>query len=309
MNGLKKMRTLEQRARRWLPALLRKVLRPDKEREFLEEIKSLPATCLSHTPFGVRSYVSAGTGPHTIVFESGLGHGKEVWAPVFNALRATSRVLAYDRAGYGQSEHSSLVRDGAQIVEELRALLHAENIPSPYVLVGHSLGGTIVKLFARTYPREVAGVVLVDARDADFVQRCRNMGLPRLLYEPPHSLFMWGSSAMRRELKASAATTQQARSTGVFPGVPLRVLTHHRRAFHWMRGVAQAWAVGQSSMAGMSAKGRIKVCDRSGHHIHRDRPDLVARAIRSVLAAARRARPVPRGTLHRSRGLAGPVRK
>jgi hypothetical protein len=65
----------------------------------------------------------------------------------------------------------------------------------------------------------------------------------------------------------------------------LRVLTHHRPVFHWPRGIARAWADGQSSMVGLSAKGRIKLCDRSGHHIHRDRPDLVVRAIRSVLTA------------------------
>jgi len=280
------MALLENGVRQWLPTLLRKILRTDKERGFQEEIENLPAARLSHTRFGVRSYVTAGAGKHTVVFESGLGKGKEVWAPVFNALSERARVVAYDRAGYGQSEGSTLARDGAQIVEELRAMLQAENFPSPYILVGHSLGGTIVKLFARTYPQEVAGVVLVDARDANFVLRCKKMGLLRLLYEPPLALFMWGRSAMRRELEAAPTTTRQARSTGTFPNVPLRVLTHHRRVLHWPRGVARAWADGQSSMAGMSAKGRIKVCDHSGHHIHRDRPDLVVRAIRSVLVAA-----------------------
>jgi pimeloyl-ACP methyl ester carboxylesterase len=282
------MTTLENGARNWFHLLLRGVLRSEKERVFHEEIENLPAARLSHTRFGVRSYLTAGTGMQTVVFESGLGNGKEVWAPVFNALGANARVVAYDRAGYGQSEKSTLARDGMQLVEELRAMLQAENIPAPYILVGHSLGGTIVKLFARTYPQEIAGVVLVDARDASFAQRCRKLGLLRLLYEPPIALFMWGQSAMRSELEAAALTTRQARSRGTFPEVPLRVLTHHRRAFHWPRRVASAWADGQSSMAAMSAKGRIKVCEQSGHHIHRDRPDLVIRAIRSVLAVAKR---------------------
>ena len=261
-----------------------------RKRALAPAITPLPATRFSQTPFGVRSYLSAGSGPSTVIFESGLGDGKEVWAPVFSAVSAVTRVLAYDRAGYGQSDYSSWTRDGFQIVQELRALLHTENIAPPYVLVGHSLGGTLVKLFARTYPDEVAGVVLVDAREADFVQRCRKMGLLRLLYEPPLALFMLGRSAMRSELQAANATMAQARSTGFFPNIPLRVLTHRRRIFHWARGVARAWADGQSSMAGMSAKGLIKFCDRSGHHVHRDRPDLVASAILSVLAAAKVAR-------------------
>lgn len=268
--------------------MLQNWLRNDKERVFHDEIAQLPAVRLSHTPFGVRSYITAGAGQQTVVFESGLGNGKEVWAPVFNAVRGFARVVAYDRAGYGQSAPSGLPRDGAQIVEELRALLQAEKLPAPYILVGHSLGGTIVKLFAKTYPDEVAGVVLVDARHADFAQRCQKMGLIRMLYEPPLALFMWGRSAMRNELAAADTTMQQVRATGFFPNVPLRVLTHRRRVFHWPRRVARAWADSQTSMAGMSSKGLIKVCDRSGHHVHRDRPDLVVRAIRSVVSAVKR---------------------
>jgi pimeloyl-ACP methyl ester carboxylesterase len=283
--GIKSMERWEQGVERWLPALVKKLLRTNNEQACNEALAHLPASRLSRTAYGVRSYITAGTGPYTVVFESGLGSGKEVWAPVFNALSAITRVVAYDRAGYGQSERSRRARDGGQIVEELRAMLQAENIPPPYVLVGHSLGGTIMKLFARTYPQEVAGVVLVDARDADFVQRCKGRGLLRLLYEPPVGLFMRGGPEMRRELKAATVTHQQARFTGKFPNIPLSVLTHRRRILHWPSSITRAWAEGQRRMASMSAKGHLWVCDRSGHHIHRDRPDLVVQAVQGVLSA------------------------
>jgi len=275
----------------WASEQLHELLGLSKSRKFQQDVQSLPPTRLSQTPFGVRSYVMAGTGPATVVFESGLGQGKEVWAPVFNAVRAVARVVAYDRAGYGQSDASDQARDGMQIVHELRAMLQAENLPAPYILVGHSLGGTVVKLFAQMYPDEVAGVVLVDARHADFVQRCRDMGLLRLLYEPPLGLFLLGSSAMRSELTAAPQTMKQTRTAGFFPNIPLRVLTHRKKAFHWARGVARAWADSQSSLAGLSAKGLIKVCDRSGHHVHRDRPDLVARAVLAVVAEVQKPLP------------------
>lgn len=248
---------------------------------------ALAPSQLSRTPFGVRSYVSAGVGTSTVVFESGLGDGKEAWASVFKAVSSETRAIAYDRAGYGQSEGSDVARDGLQIVRELRALLQTENIPPPYVLVGHSLGGTIVKLFARIYPDEVAGVVLVDARHSDFVRRCRRMGVFRLLYEPPLALFMLARSAIRGELIASAQTMKQARRAGPFPAVPLIVMTRRQTASHWPGGVARAWARSQLSMAKLSALGRIKVCDDSGHHVHKDRPDLVVQAVLSVVAAAR----------------------
>ena len=246
---------------------------------------SIPRT--SQTPYGARSFVSAGQGPLTVIFESGLGDGKEVWDTVLQAVSAQARVVAYDRAGYGQSEHSTGSRDGLQIVEELRAMLKAEDIAPPYVLVGHSLGGTFVKLFACLYPQEVAGVVLVDARPADFSKRCRQMGVMRLFYEPPLALFMLARSVKRAEFQAAPATQRQVRAAGPFPKVPLIVLTHRLKAIHWPRGLMRDWASSQQSLAGLSSLGRIKVCDDSGHYVHRDRPDLVVRAVLGVVAAAR----------------------
>mgnify|MGYP003753688767 CR=1 FL=1 len=269
-----------------LPSFMRRLFGSETD---APPVAALPANAsrTSHTPYGLRSFVSAGQGPLTVIFESGLGDGKEVWNSVLQAVSAQTRVVAYDRAGYGQSERSTEQRDGVQIVEELRAMLQAENIPPPYVLVGHSLGGTFVKLFACLYPQEVAGVVLVDARHADFSRRCRQMGVMRLFYEPPLALFMLGRSAKRAEFQAAPLTQKQVRAAGPFPKVPLIVLTHRLKAIHWPRGLMRAWASSQRSLAGLSTLGRIKVCDDSGHYVHRDRPDLVVRAVLGVVAAAR----------------------
>ncbi len=203
---------------------------------------TLPPACIGHTPYGDRAYVSAGVGVPTVVFESGLGDGKEVWASVFRAVSKHTRVFAYDRAGYGQSAGSAQARDGHQMVEELRAVLKTANIPAPYVLVGHSLGGTLVKLFARMYPEEVAGVVLVDARAADFSKRCMHNGVLRMLYEPPLSWLIWRRTSVRRELEAVPLIQRQARRAGAFPHVPLLVLTHRSEAFHWPKSLAAIWA-------------------------------------------------------------------
>ena len=247
----------------------------------------LPATKISLTPLGKRSLVSEGSGKPTVVFESGLGNGKEAWAHVFHAISAQTHAVAYDRAGYGESDHSHRARDGYQIVRELRAMLAAENIAPPYVLVGHSLGGTIVKLFARTYPEEVAGVVLVDARHSEFAVRCRQFGVHRLLYEPPSVLFMLARNAMQGELKAAHITTRQARRAGPFPPVPLIVLTQRKAASKWPGGLGKVWGAAQRNMVKMSALGRFKVAEGSGHNVHKDRPDVVVRAVLNVVAAAR----------------------
>ncbi len=262
---------------------LRKQIPP----EFSTDI--LPPARISYTPLGARAFISAGSGSPTVVFESGLGNGKEVWGSIFNEVSAVAHAVAYDRAGYGQSEMSQVPRDGHQLVRELRALLHAEDIKPPYVLVGHSLGGTIMKLFARTYPNEVAGVVLVDARHAEFSKRCKQKGVSKLLYQPPAFLFALARGAMRAEMSAVPLIMRQARKAGPFPPVPLIVLAQGAGVSKWPERLSKVWSASQRNMVTMSRLGRIKICEDSGHNIPRDQPDMVVTAILSVVAAARYA--------------------
>lgn len=250
-------------------------------------LDALPHARFSDTPLGVRSFVVAGHGSPTVVLESGLGHGKRVWGPVFNGVSTVTRVVAYDRAGYGQSEVSDQPRSGLQIVAELRALLQTEGLGPPYVLVGHSLGGTYMKLFAKMYPAEVAGVVLVDARHSEFTQRCRQLGVPRLLYEPPEALLSLLAPTPRAELEAAPLSLKQARKGGAFPAVPLIVLTQSSAAARWPAQLGKVWAASQRNLAKLSSLGRIKVLDDAGHNVHVDRPDVVVRAILNVVRAAR----------------------
>lgn len=253
----------------------------------MASLDALPHSSFSHTPLGIRSFVTAGHGSPTVVFESGLGHGKRIWGPVFSGVSAVTRAVAYDRAGYGQSETSAEPRSGLQIVAELRAMLQTQGIKPPYVLVGHSLGGTYMKLFAKYHPEEVAGVVLVDARHSEFTQRCRELGVPRLLYNPPEALLRLLAPTSRAELEAAPLSLKQARRGGAFPDVPLIVLTQSNAAARWPSRLGKVWAASQRRMAKMSSLGRIKVLDDTGHNVHVDRPDVVVRAVLNVVRAAR----------------------
>ena len=105
----------------------------------------------------------AGEGDVTVVLEAGLGDNLTVWENVQARLAQTTRVVAYDRAGFGYSEPSPSRRTPEQIATELHALLREAQIAPPYVLVGHAEGGLYVRRFASLYPNEVAGLVLVHA--------------------------------------------------------------------------------------------------------------------------------------------------
>ncbi len=113
---------------------------------------------------GYRLHINCtGTGSPTVILDAGLGGTSLDWSKVQPAVARFTRVCSYDRAGYGWSESGPGPRTSQQIVKELHLLLAHAQIHGPYVLVGHSLGGLNMRLYAYRYPAEVAGMVLLDA--------------------------------------------------------------------------------------------------------------------------------------------------
>jgi pimeloyl-ACP methyl ester carboxylesterase len=113
----------------------------------------------------------AGSGEPVIVFESGLGEDTSTWQNVQSKVAQFARTFTYDRAGLGKSDASSNAKTVEQMVKELHAVLNAAHVSPRYVLVGHSLGGAVVELYAHTYPDEVAGLVLVDPEDGRLLEQ------------------------------------------------------------------------------------------------------------------------------------------
>jgi pimeloyl-ACP methyl ester carboxylesterase len=101
-------------------------------------------------------------GKPTIVLEAGISASSVSWRPVQRELARRYRVLAYDRAGYGWSPRIRAPRTIPQLCLELDAMLEASGAPGPYILVGHSFGGLLLRHFAAHAPAQVAGLVLVD---------------------------------------------------------------------------------------------------------------------------------------------------
>jgi pimeloyl-ACP methyl ester carboxylesterase len=104
-----------------------------------------------------------GHGSPTIVLSNGLGEVSATWARIAGPLAATTRVCAYDRAGQGWSDDVASPQDGVESAEDLHTLLATAGEHGPYVLVGHSTGGTYAMTYAARYPDQVDGLVLLDS--------------------------------------------------------------------------------------------------------------------------------------------------
>lgn len=227
---------------------------------------------------------SAGTSSEhdvTIVLEAGLGDGIETWVEVTPGLAGVGRVFAHDRAGYGDSEVAPGPRDGLTMVEELRAVLAAAGQEPPYVLVGHSLGGLLMELFARTHPDEVVGLVLVDSRPAAYGAACE-AALGADLCGPSDDMLAQAPQQIRAEWQGLEATERQVHAAPPATSLPAVVLASNRS--DGRADTDELWVQAQRELA-TALDARLVLTDESNHYIQLYEPELVVDAVRSVLSA------------------------
>ncbi len=169
---------------------------------------------------GHRMYLHCeGTGAPTVVLSNGLFEHAASWAWVQRAVAADTRVCGYDRAGEGFSEPATGPQDGRALAADLHALLARAHVPGPYVLAGHSVGGTYALVYAARYPADVGGVALVDSATP------RQFALPD--YGRFYALLRRGSGVL--PTLARTGLVRVALGSG-FAGLPPDA-RHHERAF------------------------------------------------------------------------------
>jgi pimeloyl-ACP methyl ester carboxylesterase len=263
-----------------------------------------------------------GTGSPTVILVAGYRASGRYWTDdllqpddprqmVLAGVAETTRVCTYDRPGtYASIGEDDLIsrsdpiaqpRTAPDAVAELHALLQAAEIPGPYVLAGHSLGGLFARLYAATYPDEVVGLVLVDAYSEllesvmspeqwqALVRLNQGLGADTVIpipgYGDVETIRFGADNAVMREAVAASS----------LPPMPLAILAHGK-PFALPADDAQGFSAAEleafiraenQEKAALVPDARFTVASESGHDIHQDQPELVIEAIRQVVAGVR----------------------
>jgi pimeloyl-ACP methyl ester carboxylesterase len=268
-----------------------------------------------------------GQGSPTVILDAGMGDSFMSWHKVQPEIAKFTRVCSYDRAGLGYSDSSPRPRTSRVFVDELHSLLRHAGIYGPLVLVGHSMGGFNVRLYASLYRHEpngmIVGLVLVDSshpeqqrrlppaindldstwlREQEFFEFTMPFGIPRLMG------FCGNDDAIRAadcnfhsaresvaELKAISLSAAQTADSGPLGDIPLVVLSHDPDMPQpdlpedLEKPTNDAWQHMQEELALLSTRGRQVIAKNSGHYIQLDRPDLLVDTVHSVVDQARQA--------------------
>ncbi len=250
----------------------------------------------------------SGQGGPTVVLEAGSGDDSTVWAEVIRGVEGATCVFAYDRANLGRSDKGiRTARTTQDMAGDLHALLVGSHVDGPYILVGHSLGGLIVRSFADRYPGEVAGMVLVDAAHPDMGSRLM-AGLPAESPDEPENIKAWRSyftylAESRGEDDPEGtdlvASYEQLRAAKPLGGLPLVVISRSPDDLELtpfsmpalpadtLAGLRCIWQDLQRELAGLSSTGTLVVAAQAGHYIQNDEPELVVDAILKLVDQAR----------------------
>jgi pimeloyl-ACP methyl ester carboxylesterase len=247
-----------------------------------------------------------GEGSVAVIIDVGLGDQSNNWRTVLTRIAQVARVVTYDRAGYGQSEMGPLPRSSERVAEELKKLLEAASIPGPYILVGHSLGGLNMQVYAGKYPADAAGMVLLDPPPLSWLL---DDSYPELKAMAEQMTEQWETAADQMEQSENEADKAQAMFLRIvasehremfgssakagaaitnFGDIPLIVIASGRTnpMFGDVAEEYQAFWVEQSRvLASKSSRGKFLLLEESSHNIYADEPEQVIEAILSLVTA------------------------
>jgi pimeloyl-ACP methyl ester carboxylesterase len=191
-----------------------------------------------------------------------------------------AKTVSYTRRGYGMGNSANGLRDAEHIVAELRQRLTESGLPLPYVLVGHSSGGLYMQYFARRYPKDVQGLVLVDSMHWDQLNRVK-AAAPGV-YRMTNGLTFLMGGTVRREFISIPSTAAEIEALPEVSNVPTIVLSSTLPSTGETPAFRRLAAQPQKEIATAYRARRHDFVSDSGHYIQRDQPPVVINAAREL---------------------------
>jgi pimeloyl-ACP methyl ester carboxylesterase len=225
-----------------------------------------------------------GQGSPAVVFEGGFGAGIASWSTVQKEVAAFARTVSYDRAGVGQSELGPKPRSAKQIATELHTALENAGVKPPYVLVGHSFGGIYARVFAERYPKEVAGMVLLDPSQESFNDWLKKNHPARL--KDAQAEISRAPEGIRAEDAATDASYEEARAAKVPPGILVTLLSATEDET-MPADARRVWIEKHKEWIATVPGAKHIVVEKTGHFIQAQQPKLVIDTIRQTLSQIR----------------------
>jgi hypothetical protein len=234
-------------------------------------------------------YACFGEGSPTVILEHGMGGDIGHWRAVVPGISGRTRICSYSRANAHGSDTVDARRTAKDSVADLHALLGSASIAGPYVLVGFSWGGIVDQLYARTYPKDVVGLVLVDSNSADESQTYWAHLTPAQVAKDKEE-----TAGPNPENVDILTSFDQVQAAPAMPDVPLVVVTHTvPDPSEWPPGwdpetFDKLQAELQANLAELTTKGSQVFAEGAGHDIPAENPDAIIGAILQVLDTAAR---------------------
>ncbi len=227
-------------------------------------------------------YVATHHGQPVVVFESGIAGTIDEWSDVFPTISKQYSAFTYNRPGHGKSVTTQTPRDGAHIIDELRALLRQQGYAPPYILVGHSMGGFYMQYFARRYPNEVQALVLVDSAHPKQVEGNGSIDHYPLVFR---LMFDWlASSTTKAEYQGMFSTGREMLALPTVTGKPVIIL-NAAKALKDNSALAKDWNAMRWDLPKLYP-GSQQIWVDSNHDIPHEQPKAVIDAIHAAVTAS-----------------------
>ena len=233
----------------------------------------------------------------TVILVSGFRAPQSYWNTVIPELADVTTVVTYDRPGYGKSELGSLPLHGKQTSKELNILLEKLNVPEPFILVGHSYGGRIVRLFASMYPETLGGLILEDTQHEDILEEQIKVlrGNDKKQLQNVESMLKNRSRNPKSESDYNYIINEQLRSSNPLPDIPFTVLTAGSRensvppmfSKEGREKMIKAGLEMQKKLVSLIPGGKHVIVEGAGHNIHLEKPEVLINEIKEMINIVR----------------------